>query len=161
MRFVIVPDRSRVTIDARSSVHPIHTNTDGLQGFVELGPSPRGELSLPVERLRSGNPLEDRELRRRIDAKRYPTIDGRLTEMHESGEPGRYRVRGDITFRGVTRACEDDMMVEHVDEQTVQLAGSSTFDIREFGMDPPRILMLRVEPEVRVSVLIVAETPAP
>ena len=45
----------------------------------------KGRVSLPVERMSSGNPLEDRELRRRIDARRYPTIDGELTGMSETG----------------------------------------------------------------------------
>ena len=35
--------------------------------------------------------------------------------------------------------------------------GQSSFDIRDFGMEPPRILMLRVQPEVTVRVEIVAE----
>ena len=37
------------------------------------------------------------------------------------------------------------------------LAGETTFDMRDFGMEPPRILMLRVEPDVTVRVTIVAE----
>ena len=153
-RYRIVPERSQVTIDARSSVHPIHTRTSGLEGFVELtfsdgrvdvGATPRGRLSLPVDRLRSGNPLEDRELRRRIDARRFPTIDG-----------DQYLVGGDLTFRGETRACEAPMTISALDESTMQLTGQATFDVRDFGMEPPRILMLRVYPEVEVSVEIVA-----
>jgi hypothetical protein len=46
--------------------------------------------------------------------------------------------------------------VEVVDDDTIRLNGESTFDIRDFGMEPPRILMLRVEPEVVVRVEIVA-----
>ena len=40
---------------------------------------------------------------------------------------------------------------------TLRLTGESIFDIRDFGMDPPRILMLKVEPEVGVRVEILAE----
>ena len=86
-RYRIVPPRSRVWIDARSNVHPIHTEADGLEGWVELDiddgtvnvdQTPRGHLEYPVENLKSGNALEDRELRRRIDTRRYPTITGEL-----------------------------------------------------------------------------------
>ena len=42
------------------------------------------------------------------------------------------------------------------DEHTVTLAGERTFDIRHFGMEPPRILTLRVYPEVTVRIEIVA-----
>ncbi len=165
-RYSIVPERSQVWIDATSSVHPIHSHTNGLEGFVELEVQgggrvnltvpPKAQLSLPVARLSSGNPLEDRELKRRIDARRYPTIDGQLTEMDSSGLDGRYLVRGELTFRGVTNSHADEMTIVQIDDSTLQLEGESTFDIRDFGMEPPRILLLRVHPEVKVRVAIVA-----
>ncbi|HKE76202.1 MAG TPA: YceI family protein [Acidimicrobiales bacterium] len=166
-RFQIVPERSRVWIEARSSVHPINSATDGLEGYLDLTTGPDGEidldsaaagkLSLPVARLRSGNRLEDRELQKRIDARRFPTIDGLLTNMTRVDSDGRYRVAGDLAFRGVVRAYEDDMTISVVDDRTVRLEGEHTFDIRDFGMEPPRILMLRVEPDVTVRVEIEAE----
>jgi polyisoprenoid-binding protein YceI len=153
-------------IDARSNVHPIHSGTDGVEGYVELelasdggldvAVSPTGELSLSVDRLSSGNRLEDRELHKRIDSRRYPTILGVLKKMEPSGVEGSYRVSGDITFRGVSRQHEDLMNVSSVDGQTIQLEGRSRIDIREFGMEPPRLLMARVEPEVEVRIQIVA-----
>ena len=163
----ILPDRSQVLIDAKSSLHPIHTRTDGLEGYldlevlgggrVNLHSSPKAKLSFPVDRLKSGNPLEDRELKRRIDARRYPTIDGELNELRETGKDGRYLARGDLTFRGVTKAYEDELTVTQVDDRTLKLEGEHTFDIRDFGMEPPKILMLKVEPEVNVRVEIIAQ----
>ena len=49
------------------------------------------------------------------------------------------------------------MTVELPDDRTISMSGQSVFDIRDFGMDPPRILMLKVQPEVTVRVEIVAE----
>jgi polyisoprenoid-binding protein YceI len=165
-RYRIVPESSHVWIEAQSNVHPIHSSTDGLEGFVEiqmapdggvdLTQNPSGHLSLSVNRLSSGNRLEDREMQKRIDAKRYPTIDGALDKMERLGNDGSYKVRGGITFRGVAHNYEDEMTVHAVDDQTIKLAGKSRFDIRDFGMEPPRVLMLRVEPEVDVRVEIVA-----
>jgi hypothetical protein len=164
--FEIVPERSTVWIDARSSLHPIHTRTDGLEGSIELearvdgsidlAVPPTGRLSLRVDRLRSGNTFEERELRRRIDARRFRSIDGALIAMRPAGDDGRYVVRGAVTFRGVTNEHEDEMLVS-LDGDTVTLSGASTFDVRDYGMQPPRILMLRVEPEVTVRVEIVGE----
>jgi polyisoprenoid-binding protein YceI len=166
-RYRIDPARSRVVIDAKSSLHPIRSETDGLDGWIELDVEgvgwvnpdvePRAHLELPVDRLRSGNALEDRELKRRIDARRFPTISGDLRSMEATGEDGRYLVRGDVTFKGVTRASQEVMTIESDDGYRLRLQGSSVFDIRDFGMEPPRILMLRVEPTVNVTVDIVAE----
>ena len=68
-----------------------------------------------------------------------------------------YRVRGEVTFKGATRAYEEEMALTQDGTDQLRLTGESTFDIRDFGMDPPRILMLKVEPEVGVRVEIVAE----
>ncbi len=165
-RFRIAPERSHVWIDARSNVHPIHSSTDGLEGHIDLqlsadgnvepGTEATGKLSLSVDRLSSGNRLEDRELQRRIDARRFPTIDGVLGKIEKSDDNGSYRVSGDISFRGVSCHHEDMMTIKSIDDQTLQLGGSSRFDIREFGMEPPRVLLLKVEPEVDVRVEIFA-----
>lgn len=162
----IDPERSEVQIDAKSSLHPIHTSTRGLEGSLELEvpggggvnvQSPaRAKLSFPVDQLSSGNALEDRELKRRIDARRFPSIDGVLDELRETGREDRYLARGDLTFRGVTNTYEDEITIEHRDERTLRLAGEHTFDIRDFGMEPPKILMFRVDPDVKVRVEIIA-----
>jgi polyisoprenoid-binding protein YceI len=164
-RYLFDPRRSRVWIDARSNVHPIHADVDGVEGYVDLerrddhvdlGVKPAGRLSLAVERLKSGNALEDRELQRRIDARRFRTIDGALVNIQETDHDTRFRVQGDLTFRGVTRRYTDEMELRVIDGGlTVELRGATTFDIRDFGMKPPRILMLRVEPHVAVRVELV------
>jgi polyisoprenoid-binding protein YceI len=69
----------------------------------------------------------------------------------------RYLIAGELTFRGVTRTYEDEMTIEILEDRTMRLAGQSTFDIRDFGMEPPRIMMLKVQPVVTVRVEIVAE----
>ena len=77
--------------------------------------------------------------------------------MKQTDEPSSYIVEGDLTFRGTSRSYEDEMTVQLLDDRTVSMAGQSVFDIRDFGMDPPRILMLKVQPEVTVRVELVAE----
>ncbi len=166
VRYRIVPERSEVLIDAASNVHPIHNRARGIEGFVDLDLLDDGsldlaagaaaELVLAVDRLSGSNPLETRELRRRIDARRFPAITGRLDELRESGEGRSYLARGEVMFRGVTRPAEDEIRVTGLGEGALRIEGAHDFDIREFGMDPPRILMLRVEPVVRVQVNIVA-----
>ena len=87
-RFTFDSTRSYLQISGRSSLHPIDTETRGITGWIEVAPSDdgaidvtapvAGELELAVDRLTSGNHLYDRELRRRINARRYPTIGARL-----------------------------------------------------------------------------------
>ena len=53
--------------------------------------------------------------------------------------------------------CQDDLTIVAVDDRTVRLEGRSTFDIRDFGMQPPKILLMRVEPQVAVRIDVIAE----
>ena len=162
--FRIDPNRSRVWVEARSSMHPIHGEAEGLEGSIEadvadgridVSTVPKIQIELPVEKLQSGKKLEDAEMMRRIDARRYPRITGSTTELRENG--GRYRIRGDLTFHGVTRQVEGEVTISAPDEQLLVIEGEQIFDIRDFGVQPPKILMLKVHPDVRVRVKVVAE----
>jgi polyisoprenoid-binding protein YceI len=167
-RYRISPERSRVWVDTRTSLHPIHGQATGLEGTIEvevsdgrldLSTPPRARVALPLERLTSGNPLYDGELRRRVDVRRYPTIEGEVREVREAG-PGRYRVRGDLTFHGTTRTVEGEVSLS-VDGSRLEIQGERSFNVEEFGVKAPRILMLRVYPDVNVRVRMVAEREEP
>lgn len=169
--YEIVPDRSTLWIDATSSVHAIHSRVCGLTGFLDLevdgsgaldlSAAPGGRLELPVALLSSGNPIYDREMKRRADARKYPTITGVLSGLERIPGGGHtYTVRGDITFRGVTNTYEDTMAIV-AEEDLLVLEGHHTFDIRDFAMEPPRIAMLKVHPDVAVRVEITARRLGP
>ena len=132
-RYRIVPDVSQVWIEGRSSVHPIHSSTTGLEGWIDLRmtesghpdlrTAPSARIEFAVSHLRSSNPIEDRELRRRIDARAHPTIEGTLTSIERADESGRFVVSGDVTFRGVTRPHVDLMDIELLADDSLHLGG--------------------------------------
>lgn len=161
-----MPERSRVWIEGRSSVHPIHGEASGLAGSIEAeiadgkltlnGVPPQIRIELPVEELKSGKALEDSEMLRRIEARKFPKIRGEVREIEEASD-GRYRIRGDLTFHGVTRPVEGEVTMQAPDDRSIVFEGEQTFDIRDFGVQPPKILMLKVHPDVKVRVRVVAE----
>ena len=166
-RFRFVPARSTVHIEGSSSLHPIQTTANGVEGYVDLefgpggevtsGASPVGTLTFPLDKLSSGNAMEDRELYRRAEIRKFPTIKGVLDQVGPPAEDGTFAVGGDVTFKGVTRHYEHLLGITAVDDTTVALSGASRFDIRDFGMQPPKVMMLKVDPEVDVSIDILAE----
>ena len=167
VRYRIVPELSVAEIEGRTNLHPVHARGEGLLGWVEaavdgdrvaLIPEPSARVELAVDRIRSDNALFERELRRRIDARRHPMITGELRELAAAERPGRYRASGDITFRGVSRPATDDLRVTVVDGgRRLRVQGAHAFDIRDFGMDPPRLLLLKAMPEVTVRIHVEAE----
>ena len=86
-----------------------------------------------------------------MDARRYPTIAGRLTDIALDGAHPNYLVTGDVSFHGKTRSFAHGMQIE-VRNDGIALTGEDVFDIREFGMKPPSMLMVRVYPEISVRV---------
>lgn len=166
-RYAIDPDMTSVWSEVRSSLHPIHSETRGVQGYFEgtlgedglldLASPPTARLELPVGSMSSGNPLYDREMMRRVDARRYPTIVGTLTSMKATDTRGRYLTEGEVTFRGVTRTVADEVVLSTGEDGTITFEGSHVFNLRDFGMEPPKIMFLRVYPDVTIKVRIVAK----
>lgn len=169
-RFLVDPEASRVWIEARSSLHPIRSETSGVEGWLEAtftadgglepGAELGGHLQLSAESLSTGNGLYDREMRRRIDVRRYPMITGDLLSMAPTSTPGRYQVEGNVTFRGESRQAADEMAIGLGARGEVRLEGEHTFDMRDFKMEPPKLLTLRVFPDVLVKVALVARAEA-
>jgi polyisoprenoid-binding protein YceI len=162
LRFTFEPERSCVWVNARSSLHPINSETRGLRGWIEASVRPNGsldldspvtgELEVSADGLSSGNHLYDLELKRRIDARTYPTISGALVSLAATQTPNEYLVTGDLTFHGKTRTFSHEMTIMVTDATSIALTGENVFDIRQFNMKPPSMLMLKVYPEVAVRV---------
>jgi polyisoprenoid-binding protein YceI len=107
--------------------------------------------------LNSGNHFYDAELLRRIDARRFPTATVQLRECTTSGPGSRYRLAGELTFHGVTRAAEGSVTVEVKSDRRLIITGEQVFDIRDFAVPSPTVLMLRIYPDVRVRLHAEAE----
>jgi len=160
-RLRIDTERSEVTLAARSSVHPIIASArpkGWFEGVVDGEFSAHGlmhgRIEIPVEDLSSGNPLIDRETRRRIDATVYPMIVGELTDVVDAG-PLRVVVEGEVEFYGESVLLEGELHLERSPENEPIIVGEGTVDVRWWGLNPPRLLVLKVDPEIEVSVRLV------
>ncbi len=165
-RFVLDPERSAVLIDARSTVGPICFGTTGVQGSlyaamgyagVDTDIPPTGWLTIDMTRLSSGNKLYDAELHRRINSRRFPTAKVELKECMPSAPGWRYRLRGELTFHGITRRTEGTVQIESASDDRIVISGEQAFDIRDFALPSPTMLMLRIFPDVRVRLYAEAE----
>jgi polyisoprenoid-binding protein YceI len=159
-------DRSEVHVEARSNVHPIEIKTQGLVGKVVVdvrdgkldiaGSMPEAEVEIAADRLRSGIDLYDSEIHRRIEVRKFRTIKGQLREARELS-PGRYELRGTLSLHGVTREIDGEVTVRVRDgDGSLEIEGSKTIDMREFNLEPPKILMLEVQPHISIRAKICA-----
>jgi polyisoprenoid-binding protein YceI len=156
-RYEFVPESSWLSIHARSPTHPIDVEATGVEGAVEVEPAEvgaalggTGELTVDVSRLRSGSTLVDRETQRRLDLRRHPHITARLTRTTPTSSGDAFHCEGVITVLGVERPAHGELTVTVTEDGSLHLDGEQHFDVREWGIEPPRLLLLRVHPKVRV-----------
>jgi polyisoprenoid-binding protein YceI len=158
-RYRLSPEDSTVTIIGETSLHPITVNVTP-SGWLEAeiidgefvgATGMRGEIEIAVIEFRSGNPLVDRETRRRLNARLYPTIRGELTEVVAlAGSTA--TVKGVVTFLGNDVELEGEFSIVDGDENSVNLAGRGQMDVQWWGLEPPTLLVLKMEPVVTVSI---------
>jgi polyisoprenoid-binding protein YceI len=165
-QFRIVPGESLVAIYARSNVGPIRWEGTNLRGgfkaavsnsSLDLHVQPVGRLDFPLEYLTSGNALYDAELMRRLDARQYPVTVAELRFLDTLNQHNRYQVQGSLTLHGVTRSITGSLAVQFDDETFIQVFGEKVIDIRDFNIPSPSMLMLKIYPDVRVRLKLVAE----
>jgi YceI-like domain len=165
-RYTVARAGSALQFEAKSSLHPVHGSVTDVRGFVEadlqedgslaLDPAPRMHVEFPVERLRSGNDLQDREMWKLIDSRRFPIVSADLRRIKANGVPGAYIAEGDITLAGRSRRYSGEMRVRRNGENLI-VDGNLVVDIRDFGLRPPQLLFIKVDPTVKVSLHLVTD----
>ena len=160
-RFEFNPGASTASIEARSSVGPVLWHATGLVGWLQAevvgnelvsGADASGHLEMEIGELKSGNPLYDSELLRRVHARRHPVIEGDLRFLAPADGGGVYRLAGDLTFHGVTREVEGTVNASIVGEGRLVITGKQEFDIRDYDLTPPRVLGMQIHPQFTVEV---------
>ncbi len=165
-RYHVVPAESPVTITAHSTGHDSHATATGLTGTLEvqlddadkpvLSAPYSAHLTLPVESIRSHSHIQDREMKRRLDTHRHPNIQVDVSEATELDATGRYHATAQVTVHGQTKPISGDVTLTVAGSRLV-LEGKQVIDMRDFGIEPPRLIILKVQPQVTVQVRITAE----
>jgi hypothetical protein len=154
-RFTIDESAASVVFIASSSVHPIRS-VGSMSGWIDAvvsdtilaeGQELGGHLEVPLNGLSSGNPLVDREMKRRVDYGLHPAIIARLEETLRV-DGNRATITGTIDFLGASTLVEGEVVIL----PGPRLVGAGEFDVRWWGLEPPRLLMLQVDPIVTVEI---------
>jgi polyisoprenoid-binding protein YceI len=164
-RFEVSSADSSLSFYAASPMQSAYGKTTDLRGFFEIAWNPDGTVAaqpaasmhveFEVESLRTGNELQDREMWKLIDSKRFPKVAGDLRMLSSGTVRGRYSAAGQITLAGLARRYEGEFRLDR-DGRRVSLDGELKIDVRDFGLKPMKLLVLGVAPLVRVHLRLVA-----
>jgi polyisoprenoid-binding protein YceI len=168
-RYVVSSGESSLTVEARSTLHPVRAIGIGLSGYVAAGwnadgslastPQPAMHVEFPIDQISSGNALQDREMRKLVDATRFPKAAADLRSLELLSPPNRYKASGDITFVGRKRAYDGELTISG-DGESLTVDGDVRLDIRDFGLKPPNLLILKVDPVLSIRLRLVARKAA-
>lgn len=155
-RYALDPGRSRIRAVTRTSVHPVIVDTDGLEGFLAGVATDSGwrlnaaEISLAMADVRTGNPLYDRELGRRLETSKHPRATGLVSEPVLLSSEAR-SAQAQLRFHGVEQSVSGDLRLLEPPGDRLLISGHLRIDMRAFGLPPPRVFMLRVEPYISIE----------
>ena len=97
-------------------------------------------------------------MRKLVDAARFPKVAADLRSL-ELLSPSRYKASGEITFAGRARGYEGEVTIAG-DRESVTIDGELPVDIRDFGLKPPSLVILKVDPVLRIRLRLVARRAA-
>jgi hypothetical protein len=158
-RYVVVGERSTVTLNGRSSLHPISAKAAGLRGYIDAAITPAGvapdpppavHIEVPVANISSGNALEDSQMRKLLSSRVNPSIVADLRELTPLAQPNRYAARGAITINGKVKEMTGEVTIA-ANGSHLAIDGEQRIDIRDFGIQPPQVFMLKVFPDFTIS----------
>jgi polyisoprenoid-binding protein YceI len=161
-RFEVISSSSRVGFDAESTLHDFSGATSDVSGWVEARLSDpaaggRGRVVVRAATLRTGIDRRDAEMRERLDVERHPELrfdwtGFELEHLERATATLRGHALGTLTIRGVGRAVRVPVQVEVDPERQLRLTAELALKMSDFGVDPPRLLFVRVKDEVKVRV---------
>jgi polyisoprenoid-binding protein YceI len=164
-RFSVVSHRSRVQVEVQSTLQRLVLESDQLAGEFEAtvqdgGVDPQSvtaKMTLPTPSLGSGNWLVDRDVRNMLEARKYSEISGQVIEVKSADGSGNYWVRGMLRLHGVAREVQGKARLVEVGDRHAVFEAEMKLDFTLFNLAPPKLIMLRVEPEVLVRGRMYAE----
>lgn len=157
------PITGRVQVKARAPGHDFTCGGDGIAGeaTVEGERIVSAKAEFPLERLKAGDPLGNRELRKFLDLDRRPVAKGELAEPIALSIAGD-RVSGSGKLRLVVEGPTTTVPVRF--EGTLpRVRASIDLTFTGLGYKPPKLLFLKVKDElsVELEIEVVASSQAP
>lgn len=160
--------RGTLSFDARATLGNFTGATSSVTGAITGGPSleqVRGWVEAPVDSLRTGNGLRDRDMRKSLEPGRFPTIRFELDEFRPSPMQGNQMVAtlvGRFTIHGVTRSETLPATLTWLDE-AIRVEAAVPMDVRDYQVGGLSKLLgtLKMHPDiiVRVDLQFAREAP--
>ena len=146
--FNVNNDASEIKVYGTSSLHDWHVDAEQQKGQIVLDLSNQLKiekltLDVTAESLKSGKGSMDKNTYKALKTNEFKSITFKFTSLKEakSLSNGNYKVTtsGDLTVAGVTKKITLEFNL-NVASNKVTLKGEKTFNMSDYGIDPPKAL---------------------
>ncbi len=181
VRYMPVPNSSKLRMDGTSTIHDWHAETDIIGGFMELeatfpdasgksAPSavkPKVEVKIPVRSLKSsGGKRMDAVMQEHMKFEQYKMIEYRVLELSPKSAPGQFDAKGALTISGVTKTNTMPVTIERVENTKLKVKGTAAVKMTDFGIKPPApeiagLSLIKTGDDVKLNFEWVTEPKAP
>jgi polyisoprenoid-binding protein YceI len=160
-RWLPLPSRSVAAFDAKHKLGDFSGRAEGVTGefqadTTDLRAGITGVTRVRVAALRTGNESRDRDMRKLLEADRFPEIRftiGGVDPSFNSVTPSAdtlLTVKGGLSLHGLERPVTFLARVRLRDDR-IWVRGEARIRLTEFGMTPPSRLFFKVEDQITIS----------
>jgi len=151
------------TFTSSVPLHEFSGTSTSLNGLISVADS-TVDFFIDLSTLRTGIGKRDRDMRETLDVKTYPFAEftGKLTSSLDISSPKAQeaRVEGNFSVHGVTRRVVITGTLTPRGE-ALELEASWILNLEEYDIEPPRLLIVKVDPEQDISIKAILHTQDP
>lgn len=146
--YQVQKSNSSLIVSGTSTLHDWHEEAEAFSGTIELGDLENLQISklsvsIEAESLKSGKSAMDKNTYKALNTKKYKNITFELSEVTNinKNDAVTYTLdgKGVLTITGVSKTV-DVRLVLSKENQGINLTGSKTIKMSDFGIDPPKAL---------------------
>ncbi len=155
-RFLVDAQASEAGFDGSSTLHDFTGRTRKITGEVRLEPArlalAGGRIAIEAASLDTNSKGRDEDMRETLEVEKFPEIRFDLGSTRGAWSPAKCRleITGRFSIHGVERETKLAVDVEGRADGGLHLTGKAKLDIEDFGVEPPSMLFVTMDDEVKV-----------
>ena len=164
---VVMAQKKRLSAEAKSSeirysmVHPMHSWEAISKSFqcVLVWDETKQQIeavavAVPVKSFDSQNSNRDSHALEVLEALKYPNVT--FSSNQVTGQDQNWKVKGKLTFHGVTREIEFPITVKQ-QATSVEVAGGFTVMMQDYQIESPTLLGIKTKEDIRFQLKVLAK----
>ena len=148
LAFVSGEIKAHTEVFGESNIDPVSKQIESQLTIDNTISSVKGKLSLASLSLKSDKSARDEHMYEVLNAKEYPFVTFDVKKIVQTDNT--YTINGLLTLNGVTKEIVSSAKIKD-DATALNMSGSFSINLTDFGMEPPTLLFLTVRDQIDIT----------